>query len=171
MNSVNFLKSSLFSPRWQLLSDLSLSLTLYWSRNLVLFSLLCPAEEGSDAEALVGTWHPSRVKMPQEKKKGKIQTSTDSVLSYQSDCCHVMLTLVTAENASEAQELLAQKTCLWLNQWIAPRLSLLCLCMCCCLSFWSLIILIGLNFSVRIDAAYQISSIHHERTDILLWQT
>lgn len=50
------------------------------------------------------------------------------------------------KNASEAQELLAKKTCLWLNQWIAPKLSLLCLCMSCCLSFWSLIILIGLNF-------------------------
>ena len=31
----------------------------------VTFSLPCPAEEGSDRAALVGTWHPARVNPPQ----------------------------------------------------------------------------------------------------------
>lgn len=106
-----------------------------------------------------------------EKRKRERYKPALTPFFLTSDFCHIVLTLVTVENVSKAHELLAKKTCLWLNQWIASRLSLLCLCMCCCLSFWSLIILIGLNFSVRIDAAYQISSSHHESTYILLSQT
>ena len=35
----------------------------------VIFSLPCPAEEGSDRAALVGTWHPARVNPPHQPTK------------------------------------------------------------------------------------------------------
>jgi len=37
-------------------------------RLFILFSLPCPAEEGSDRAALVGTWCPARVNPPHQTK-------------------------------------------------------------------------------------------------------
>lgn len=47
------------------------------------------------------------------------------MLSYCNDFCNKFANL----KASETQGLLAKKTCLWLNQWMTPRVSLICLCM------------------------------------------
>lgn len=52
-----------------ILSDLSL--TLFWPTGLSLYFLPCPAEEGSDQVASMGTWHLARVNpTPWEKLSG-----------------------------------------------------------------------------------------------------
>lgn len=87
------------------------------------------------------------------KRKRESNQNRQCPLPPQSDFCHVMLTLVTEENASEAQDLLAKKTFLLLNQWIAPRLSLICVCVVvwvskACSSYKDWILLVGLMMCI-----------------------
>jgi len=43
----------------------SLAVLISTHEPFITFSLPCPAQKGSDRAALVGTWHPARVKSPQ----------------------------------------------------------------------------------------------------------
>lgn len=50
------------------MSEYSLPVLVSIRKPFLLCSLPCPAEEGGDRVALVGSWHPSRVNPPQRQR-------------------------------------------------------------------------------------------------------
>ena len=54
------------------IGEWSLPVVISIHEPFIIFSLPCPAEEGSDRVALVGTWHPARVNPPHPQNQNTV---------------------------------------------------------------------------------------------------